>query len=47
MENDNTNSEHELKPAAKSSSGTGVLSSLIFLVIVIIGMIILAHFKGN
>jgi hypothetical protein len=38
--------ENENKPAPKGS-GTGALSSIIFLIVVVIGMIVLAHFKGN
>ena len=36
----------ENKPVVHSSTGTGALSSIIFLIVVIIFMIILAHFKG-
>lgn len=39
--------ENNNKPVNPKSSGTGALSSIIFLIVVIIGMIILAHFKGN
>jgi hypothetical protein len=38
--------ENENKHAPKGS-GTGALSSIIFLIVVVIGMIVLAHFKGN
>ncbi len=46
MENNNIKEENS-KPEIHSNSGTGALSSIIFLIIVIIGMIVLAHFKGN
>ncbi|MBQ8459280.1 hypothetical protein IJ541_04160 [bacterium] len=45
MENNNENIDK--KPVVNGSSGTGALGSIIFLIIVIIFMVILAHFKGN
>jgi hypothetical protein len=47
MENNDINNEKTPNTQAKGSSGTGALSSIIFLIIVVVGMIILAHFKGN
>ena len=45
MENKDNNLEN--KPKVSGSSGTGALSSIIFLIVVVIFMLILAHFKGN
>ena len=39
-------SENDNKQKNQTHSGTGALSSIIFLVVVVIFMIILAHFKG-
>ena len=38
--------ENENMPEPKGS-GTGAWASIIFFIVVTIGMIILAHFKGN
>jgi len=48
MTNDINNENHtgENKPTVSGSAGTGALSSIIFLVVVIIFMLVLAHFKG-
>lgn len=45
LNNDNNNIER--KPSFGGSTGTGALSSIIFLIVVIIFMAILAHFKGS
>lgn len=49
---DNTNKEQNNGPALNrshysESKGTGALSTIIFVIIVTIGMVILAHFKGS
>ena len=43
---DNNKNDMENKPRINGGSGTGALSSIIFLVVVVIFMLILAHFKG-
>ena len=49
---DNINKEQNNGPALNRShysegKGTGALSTIIFVIIVTIGMVILAHFKGS
>ena len=41
------NKDTELNRVPQSKGGTGVMSALLFAVIVTIAMIILAHFKGS
>ena len=49
MTNNNTNNTGQNINHAKysESKGTGVLSTLIFAVVVVIFMIVLVHFKGS
>lgn len=48
MTENNNNIEPALNKSHYSESkGTGALSTIIFVVIVTIGMVILAHFKGS
>ena len=49
---DNINNEQNNRPALNGnhyseSKGTGALSTIIFIILVTIGMAILAHFKGS
>lgn len=49
---DNINKEQNNGPALNrshyaESKGTGALSTIIFVILVTIGMVILAHFKGS
>ena len=49
---DNINNEQNNGPALNrsyysESKGTGALSTIIFVILVTIGMVILAHFKGS
>ena len=47
-ENNNQNNNMGLNRSHYTESkGTGALSTIIFVVIVTIGMVILAHFKGS
>ncbi len=49
---DNINNEQNNGPAINrnhysESKGTGALSTIIFVILVTIGMVVLAHFKGS